>query len=67
MLSDFKRFLCDFRFRWRRRLFIISAPSDEEWAYQQQLYGLNSQACNLGQFILYYNTHAVPLMLMLTK
>ncbi|XP_039674825.1 coiled-coil domain-containing protein 80 isoform X2 [Perca fluviatilis] len=36
------------RFRWRRRLFIISAPNDEEWAYQQQLYGLNSQACNLG-------------------
>ncbi|XP_035532317.1 coiled-coil domain-containing protein 80 isoform X2 [Morone saxatilis] len=36
------------RFRWRRRLFIISAPSDEEWAYQQQLYGLTSQACNLG-------------------
>ncbi|KAM9850709.1 coiled-coil domain-containing protein 80 [Aulostomus maculatus] len=36
------------RFRWRRRLFIISAPNDEEWAYQQQLYGLSSQACNLG-------------------
>nr|XP_015218924.1 PREDICTED: coiled-coil domain-containing protein 80 [Lepisosteus oculatus] len=36
------------RFRWRRRLFVISAPSDEEWAYQQQLYALNSQACNLG-------------------
>lgn len=36
------------RFRWRRRLFIISAPNDEEWAYQQQLYALSSQACNLG-------------------
>ncbi|XP_061142506.1 coiled-coil domain-containing protein 80 [Syngnathus typhle] len=36
------------RFRWRRRLFIISTPNDEEWAYQQQLYGLGSQACNLG-------------------
>ncbi|XP_028847816.1 coiled-coil domain-containing protein 80 [Denticeps clupeoides] len=36
------------RFRWRRRLFVISAPNDEEWAYQQQLYGLSSQACNLG-------------------
>nr|XP_061826793.1 coiled-coil domain-containing protein 80-like [Nerophis lumbriciformis] len=36
------------RFRWRRRLFIISTPNDEEWAYQQQLYGLSSQACNLG-------------------
>ncbi|XP_056295158.1 coiled-coil domain-containing protein 80 isoform X1 [Pseudoliparis swirei] len=36
------------RFRWRRRLFIISAPNDEEWAYQQQLYALASQACNLG-------------------
>ncbi|MEQ2308137.1 Coiled-coil domain-containing protein 80 [Ameca splendens] len=35
------------RFRWRRRLFIISAPSDEEWSYQQQLYALSSQACNL--------------------
>ncbi|KAI4788394.1 hypothetical protein KUCAC02_035881 [Chaenocephalus aceratus] len=33
------------RFRWRRRLFIISAPNDEDWAYQQQLYALNSQAC----------------------
>ncbi|KAL6484965.1 hypothetical protein MHYP_G00070100 [Metynnis hypsauchen] len=36
------------RFRWRRRLFVISAPNDEEWAYQQQLYALSSQACNLG-------------------
>ncbi|XP_072901606.1 coiled-coil domain-containing protein 80 [Hemitrygon akajei] len=36
------------RFRWRRRLFIISTPNDEEWAYQHQLYALNSQACNLG-------------------
>ncbi|KAF7654099.1 hypothetical protein LDENG_00074650 [Lucifuga dentata] len=36
------------RFRWRRRLFVISAPNDEEWAYQQQLYALTGQACNLG-------------------
>lgn len=36
------------RFRWRRRLFIVSAPSDEEWSYQQQLQALTSQACNLG-------------------
>lgn len=36
------------RFRWRRRLFIISSPSDEEWAFQQQLNTINSQACNLG-------------------
>uniref|UniRef100_H3BAR3 Coiled-coil domain-containing protein 80 n=1 Tax=Latimeria chalumnae TaxID=7897 RepID=H3BAR3_LATCH len=36
------------RFRWRRRLFVISTPSDEEWAYQQQLHALSSQACNLG-------------------
>uniref|UniRef100_H3D1X6 Coiled-coil domain-containing protein 80 n=1 Tax=Tetraodon nigroviridis TaxID=99883 RepID=H3D1X6_TETNG len=36
------------RFRWRRRLLIISSPSDEEWSFQQQLYSLNSQACNLG-------------------
>lgn len=36
------------RFRWRRRLLIISAPNDEEWAYQQQLYALSGQACNMG-------------------
>lgn len=36
------------RFRWRRRLLIISSPNDEEWSFQQQLYSLNSQACNLG-------------------
>uniref|UniRef100_A0A8C5A628 Coiled-coil domain-containing protein 80 n=1 Tax=Gadus morhua TaxID=8049 RepID=A0A8C5A628_GADMO len=36
------------RFRWRRRIFIISTPDDEEWAYQQQLYSLTSQTCNLG-------------------
>nr|XP_033805321.1 coiled-coil domain-containing protein 80 [Geotrypetes seraphini] len=36
------------RFRWRRRLVVISAPNDEEWAYQHQLYALSGQACNLG-------------------
>ncbi|KAM8977107.1 coiled-coil domain-containing protein 80 [Pelodytes ibericus] len=36
------------RFRWRRRLFVISAPNDEEWAYQQQLNALSGQACNIG-------------------
>ncbi|XP_062384518.1 coiled-coil domain-containing protein 80 [Sardina pilchardus] len=36
------------RFRWRRRLFVMSSSSDDEWAYQQQLYILTSQACNLG-------------------
>ncbi|XP_007901682.2 coiled-coil domain-containing protein 80 [Callorhinchus milii] len=36
------------RFRWRRRLFIISTPSDEEWAYQDQLLALGIQACQLG-------------------
>ncbi|KAF4112043.1 coiled-coil domain-containing protein 80 [Onychostoma macrolepis] len=48
--EDKSRSLEDFlsRFRWRRRLFVISTPSDEEWAYQQQLYTINSQACNLG-------------------
>ncbi|KAL1273087.1 hypothetical protein QQF64_028949 [Cirrhinus molitorella] len=48
--EDKSRSLEDFlsRFRWRRRLFVISTPSDEEWAYQQQLYAINSQACNLG-------------------
>lgn len=48
--EDKSRSLEDFlsRFRWRRRLFVISTPTDEEWAYQQQLYTINSQACNLG-------------------
>ncbi|XP_067229781.1 coiled-coil domain-containing protein 80 [Chanodichthys erythropterus] len=48
--EDKSRSLEDFlsRFRWRRRLFVISSPSDEEWAYQQQLYVISSQACNLG-------------------
>ncbi|XDV36108.1 hypothetical protein PO909_005953 [Leuciscus waleckii] len=48
--EDKSRSLEDFlsRFRWRRRLFVISTPNDEEWAYQQQLYVINSQACNLG-------------------
>lgn len=36
------------RFRWRRRLLIISSANDEEWAYQQQLYALSGQACNMG-------------------
>ncbi|XP_063306216.1 coiled-coil domain-containing protein 80 [Pelobates fuscus] len=36
------------RFRWRRRLLVISAPNDEEWAYQQQLNALTGQACNMG-------------------
>lgn len=49
-------YLCDLRFRWRRRLFVISAPNDEEWAYQQQLYALSSQACNLGMSHLQYSS-----------
>ncbi|XP_056414160.1 coiled-coil domain-containing protein 80 [Hyla sarda] len=36
------------RFRWRRRLLIISSANDEEWAYQHQLYALTGQACNMG-------------------
>uniref|UniRef100_A0A8B9SRG3 Coiled-coil domain-containing protein 80 n=1 Tax=Anas platyrhynchos TaxID=8839 RepID=A0A8B9SRG3_ANAPL len=36
------------RFRWRRRLVVISAPSDEDWAYSQQLAALSGQACNFG-------------------
>ncbi|KAM4794687.1 coiled-coil domain-containing protein 80 [Rhinophrynus dorsalis] len=36
------------RFRWRRRLLVISSANDEEWAYQQQLYALSGQACNMG-------------------
>ncbi|XP_056089536.1 coiled-coil domain-containing protein 80 [Rhinichthys klamathensis goyatoka] len=48
--EDKSRSLEDFlsRFRWRRRLFVISTPNDEEWAYQQQLNVINSQACYLG-------------------
>lgn len=38
-----------FRFRWRRRLVVISAPSDEDWAYSQQLAALSGQACNFGE------------------
>jgi hypothetical protein len=42
--------LCIFsRFRWRRRLLVISAPNDEDWAYSQQLSALNGQACNFGE------------------
>uniref|UniRef100_UPI00358F7F4A coiled-coil domain-containing protein 80-like n=1 Tax=Myxine glutinosa TaxID=7769 RepID=UPI00358F7F4A len=44
--SSLENFLA--RFRWRRRLFAISAPSHESWAYQQQIYALNGQACVLG-------------------
>ncbi|KAJ7320300.1 hypothetical protein JRQ81_019811 [Phrynocephalus forsythii] len=36
------------RFRWRRRLLVISAPNDEDWAYSQQLAALTGQACNFG-------------------
>ncbi|XP_043928305.1 coiled-coil domain-containing protein 80 [Protopterus annectens] len=36
------------RFRWRRRLLVISAPNDEEWGYQHQISALSGQACNLG-------------------
>ncbi|XP_013918883.1 PREDICTED: coiled-coil domain-containing protein 80 [Thamnophis sirtalis] len=36
------------RFRWRRRLLVISTPSEEDWAYSQQLAALNGQACNFG-------------------
>ncbi|KAI5948602.1 Coiled-coil domain-containing protein 80 [Manis javanica] len=36
------------RFRWRRRLLVISAPNGEDWAYSQQLSALSGQACNFG-------------------
>ncbi|XP_040836759.1 coiled-coil domain-containing protein 80 [Ochotona curzoniae] len=36
------------RFRWRRRLLVISAPNDDDWAYSQQLSALSGQACNFG-------------------
>lgn len=28
---------------------VISAPSDEDWAYSQQLAALSGQACNFGE------------------
>lgn len=28
---------------------MISAPSDEDWAYSQQLAALSGQACNFGE------------------
>ncbi|KAK2091962.1 hypothetical protein P7K49_031246 [Saguinus oedipus] len=36
------------KFRWRRRLLVISAPNDEDWAYSQQLSALSGQACSFG-------------------
>ncbi|XP_078416624.1 coiled-coil domain-containing protein 80-like [Cetorhinus maximus] len=36
------------RLMWKRRLLIISSPSEEEWVFQQQLTSLHGQACNLG-------------------
>ncbi|XP_060690320.1 coiled-coil domain-containing protein 80-like [Hemiscyllium ocellatum] len=36
------------RLLWKRRMLIISSPSEEEWAFQQQLTALHGQACNLG-------------------
>ncbi|XP_007426015.1 coiled-coil domain-containing protein 80 [Python bivittatus] len=36
------------RFRWRRRLLVISTPNEEDWAYSQQLAALTGQACNFG-------------------
>lgn len=29
---------------------MISAPSDEDWAYSQQLAALSGQACNFGEW-----------------
>ncbi|XP_019382511.1 PREDICTED: coiled-coil domain-containing protein 80 [Gavialis gangeticus] len=36
------------RLRWRRRLLVISAASDEDWAFSQQVSALSGQACNFG-------------------
>ncbi|XP_038661866.1 coiled-coil domain-containing protein 80-like [Scyliorhinus canicula] len=36
------------RLQWKRRLLIISSPSEEEWAFQQQVTALHGQACSLG-------------------
>lgn len=43
---------------------VISAPSDEDWAYSQQLAALSGQACNFGEskeiILLLPQTHILP-------
>ncbi|XP_061118189.1 coiled-coil domain-containing protein 80 [Conger conger] len=36
------------RFMSKRRLLIISTPSEDDYSFQQQLQALNGQSCNLG-------------------
>lgn len=43
------RLSCLFRFRSRRRLLLLSAPSEEDHSLQQQLSALSGQECPLGQ------------------
>lgn len=51
-----QRFLQSFLFVWgpfrfvsKRRLLIISAPSEDDYSFQQQLSALSGQECHLGQ------------------
>ncbi|KAG9342601.1 hypothetical protein JZ751_016036 [Albula glossodonta] len=37
------------RFMSKRRLLIISTPSEEDYSFQQQLQALNGQACHMGK------------------
>lgn len=40
---------CPFRLTSRRRLLLLSAPSEEDHSFQQQLSALSGQECPLGQ------------------
>lgn len=42
-------FLLLFRFMSKRRLLLVSAPSEDDYSFQQQLSALNGQECHLGQ------------------
>lgn len=42
-------FLWMFRFMSKRRLLVISAPSEDDYSFQQQHSALSGQECHLGQ------------------
>ena len=46
--------LWTFRFMSKRRLLLISAPSEDDYSFQQQLTALNGQQCDLGESTLHY-------------
>lgn len=41
-------FVWTFRFMSKRRLLLISAPSEDDYSFQQQLSALSGQECHLG-------------------